>query len=60
MPSDASIQPGGRTPPPRSTRIGGFLAGVFITLALGMLVSVAFTGNGLSTSKTPPEQIYFP
>ena len=60
MPSDATANTSGQSGASRATRLGGFLAGIFITLALGMLVSVAFTGNGLSTSKAPPEQIYFP
>ena len=59
MPTDASYQQGPASSS-RATRWGGFAAGIFVTLGLGLLVSVAFTGNGLSTQPAPPEQIYFP
>lgn len=59
MPTDASYSPSSATSS-RATRWGGFAAGIIVTLGLGMLVSVAFSGNGLSSQPTPPEQIYFP
>lgn len=60
MPTDASYSNGGRATSSRAARLGGFAIGIFGTLAIGLLVSVAWTGNGLSTQAPPPEQIYFP
>lgn len=60
MPTDASYSTGGAATSSRAVRIGGFAAGLFFTLALGMLVSVVWSGHGLSSKPTPPEQIYFP
>lgn len=60
MPTDASYTTGGSATSSRTTRIAGFAAGLVLTLGLGMLVSVAWSGHGLSSAPTPPEQIYFP
>ncbi|MCH2168532.1 MAG: hypothetical protein MK107_12480 [Oceanicola sp.] len=58
MPSDATITSAPTTS--RTLRLGGFVAGVLLSLAAGGLISVAFTGTGLSSGPTPPEQVYFP
>lgn len=50
------------TPPrPRNatqTRIAGFFVGAFSCLALGLAVSVAFSGGGLGDSRSTPQQVY--
>lgn len=60
MPTDASYSGGANGTSSRANRLGGFAAGILFTLGLGLLVSVAWSGNGLSSQPTPPEQIYFP
>lgn len=56
MPTDASFPNG---PSKISARLGGFLFGAFVSLAMAGVVWVAYSGSGLSVSPTPPEQIYF-
>jgi hypothetical protein len=60
MPTAANIQTGAASTGARTIRIAGFVFGMFVMLAGGGVISVAFSGNGLSSSPTPPEQIYFP
>jgi len=43
---------------PLSTRIGGFTAGIAITLVLGLVASVAYNGQGLGDLPRTPPQVY--
>ena len=39
-------------------KVGGFLAGMFLCLGLGLMAGVAFDGGGLGDVSAPPPQVY--
>lgn len=39
-------------------KVGGFLAGIAITLVLGLMASIMYSGQGIGDVHTPPPQVY--